>query len=169
MNKLLIFCLGLLGLTFVNCGVNEATIECPPNFTGELLESETKLVGEWIVTGVISDTPVDLTNDEIENPNVNMFDQYSECSRDAIFVFNENRNYLYDVGSKAFGCNKTSTLGTWKLNSNELLLIFSCSVANYTLVFDDINSQFEYSNNIDIQEVNGLVTSAKVTFTVTKV
>ncbi len=161
--------LGLIVLTLVNCGVNSDPVQCPPRFTGELEVDETKLVGQWIASGVISDVEVDLTNDNMDNPNFNMFTQYSDCAKDAIFIFDENRIYSYDVGSTISACLKNSTIGSWKLSSGELFLLIDCSNISYTISFNEDNTQFEYTNNIDVQEVNGLVTPAKVTFTFSKV
>lgn len=167
-NHLQIFCLGLLSLTFINCGSTEDPLECPPQFTGDLAESETKLVGEWTLIALVSDTEVDLTNDFTDNPSTNMFAQYSDCSKDAVFKFSTNRSYAYETGSKTDACNKNTTSGTWKLDSDELFLVVACGGLSSNLSFNEANTIFEYTNTVDIQEVNGVVTTAEVTYTYSK-
>lgn len=169
MNRITLFCLGILGLTFLNCGVTDDAIECPPQFTGELQASESKLVGEWSLIDLVADKEVDLTNDFTDNPSVDMFSQYTDCSKDAVFIFGDNRVYSYENGSRTEGCNGTSTSGTWSLDSDELFLIVSCVSLNSQLSFNESNTLFEYSSTIDIQEVNGIVTTASVTFSYEKV
>lgn len=160
---------GFAALIFHGCGIESDPLECPPQFTGELGEDETKLVGQWMATMAISDVELDLTNDEIDNPSVDIFSQYSECAQDAIFNFNVNRIYSYDIGTMTSGCTESTTQGTWKLSSNALFLIVSCGSVTYNLSFNDELSQFEYTNEIDVQEVNGIITPARVTFTFNKV
>lgn len=159
----------LFVLFFLNCSVSNDPLVCPEQFTGELLENETKLVGQWRASGAISNVEVDLTNDNVENPSFNMFEQFSECAKDAIFNFDRNREYAYDLGTVTTGCTRTNTVGTWKLSSNELQLIVSCGSIDYNVTFNGDNSQFEYTSNIDVQEVNGSLTPARVTFTFSKV
>jgi len=169
MNRISLLCLGILGLTFLNCGVTDDPLECPAQFTGELQATETKLVGEWSLIDLVSDTEVDLTNDFTDNPSVDMFSQYSDCSKDAVFIFGDNRVYSYENGSRTEGCNGTSNSGTWRLDSDELFLIISCGSLNSQLSFNESNTRFEYSNTVEIQEVNGVVTTAAVTYTYEKV
>lgn len=159
----------LAAFLLTGCGVNNDPLDCTPQFTGELLDNETKLIGQWNSTGAIADVEVDLTNDNIDNPSFNMFKQYSECAQDAIFYFDENRTYAYDLGTLTFGCTRSNTVGTWKLSSGELFLIVNCDNISYDLSFNEDSSQFEYTTNVDVQEVNGSLTSANVIFTFSKI
>lgn len=168
-NRIFAIGLTLLGLIFYNCAQTEDPIECPAQFTGELQEIETKLTGKWGLVALVSDTEVDLTNDSINNPDFDMFAQSSECAKDATFNFFENRTYVYEVGYRVEGCARNNTTGTWKLDINDLFLVVACGSLTSEVSFNESNSRFEYTNSVDIQEVNGLVTRANVTYTFEKV
>ena len=168
-NRIFNIALTLLVIIFYNCDQTEDPIECPAQFTGELQEMETKLTGKWTLVALVSDTEVDLTNDFINNPDFDMFAQYSDCGKDATFNFFENRTYVYEVGYRVEGCTRNNTTGTWKLDTNDLFLVVACGSLTSEVSFNESNSRFEYTNSVDIQEVNGLVTRADVTYTYEKV
>lgn len=151
------------------CVPNTESVECTPQLTGELQESETKLVGEWSLTSLVSDTALDLTKDDIDNPDVDIFNQYSECFRDAFFTFKSDRSYAYEKGTRILDCDDSTTNGTWKLTNNELFLIVSCGQLNYTLSFNDNNSEFVYTNLLEIPDVEGFITKVNVLFTYSRI
>lgn len=162
------FSIILLGVLLVNCDLNNDPVECPSPLTGDLLESEVGLVGTWKISGITSDIEVDITNDSENNPNTDVYNQSDDCAKDVTYTFNENRTYLYDTGSETDGCTKNTTFGTWQLNQDELLFVVSCNSLAYDITINEDRSQFSYTLSLDVQEVNGSLTSARLTFTFTK-
>ncbi|PIB25306.1 DUF5004 domain-containing protein [Maribacter sp. 4G9] len=158
----------LLYMLFVNCNLNEDPVACPTPLTGDLLETEVTLVGTWKISGITADTEVDISNDSEDNPSTDIYNQSSDCSKDAFYTFNENRTYTYNTGSQTDGCTKSTTSGTWQLSQNDLLLVVSCGSNVYDVSFNEDDSQFSYTLSLDVQEVNGLLTSARITFTFSK-
>ena len=160
---LVIFC-NLL----VKCNVNNEPIDCPSPLTGNLLESELQLVGTWKISGITSDIEVDITNDSENNPSTDFFSQSDDCTKDAIYTFNENRTYTYETGSETDGCIKNTASGTWQLSQEDLVLVVSCGSIGYDITFNEDGSQFSYTLSLDVQEVNAVVTRASITFTFSK-
>ncbi len=160
--------LGMLSCIYCGCEVNGESIECTPQLTGELQENETKLIGEWSLTGLVSDTALDLTTDDVDNPDVDIFGQYSECFRDAFFTFGSDRSYSYEKGARTSDCDDSTTNGTWRLTNNELTLILSCGQLDYDLSFNEDNSTFVYTNLLSIPDVDGIITTVNVVFTYSK-
>lgn len=158
----------VLCMLFVNCDLNEDPVECPSPLTGDLLETEVTLVGTWKIIGITADTEVDISNDSEDNPSTDIYNQSSDCSKDAFYTFNENRTYTYNTGTQTDGCTKNTTSGTWQLNQKDLLLVVSCGSNVYNVSFNEDDSQFSYTLSLDVQEVNGVLTSARITFTFSK-
>lgn len=168
--KLLIGILVILNCIIIGCtDVDSESVSCPDNFTGELEDEENKLVGQWTLTGIIADTEIDLSNDYVDNPSTDIYEQYSECYRDALFSFGSNRVYLYEKGSRTSACSKTTTSGTWTLFDDQLYLIVSCEQLGYSLTFNEEATEFQYSSTLSIQDINAELIETQVTFTYTKV
>ncbi|WP_052958589.1 DUF5004 domain-containing protein [Maribacter thermophilus] len=159
----------IINCTLFGCGVDSEPVSCPDNFTGELKDEEVKLVGQWTLTGLMADTEIDLSNDNVDNPSADIYEQYSECYKDALFSFGSNRIYSYEKGSRAAGCNITSTNGTWALFEDQLYLIVSCEQLGFSLTFNESATEFQYTSTLSIQDVNAVITETQVTFTYTKV
>ena len=152
---------------FTACN-SDNDIECPEDYTGALAASEEKMQGDWVLTGMMADTEVDLTDDEEDNPIKDLFAQYEDCQKDASYTFGSDRSYTYKQSHVAEDCDNKATLsGTWKLTGEVLSLVGACIVQNISLNIKDDASEFSFTDTFNIQDVDGKVVQAKVTFTYT--
>jgi hypothetical protein len=153
----------------VGCSTDN-TIECPADFEGALVEEENSLIGTWEMTAIMAEKEVDLTNDQEQNPNKDIYVQYTDCEKDAEYTFGPGRVYEFAQGQNATTCgNKVKIEGTWKLSSNNLGLTGNCSLQNSQIVFNAEKSAYTTTSNFNITDVNGLTVQTDVTFTYTKV
>ncbi len=141
-------------------------VDCPEDFTGELTTGEEVLVGTWVLSAITADEEIDLTDDDEDNPSTDFYAQYSDCQRDASYTFNSDRTYEYEQGQNAEDCqNKTALEGTWKLVSANLSLIGGCSLQNTDIEFNVNGTEFSFTNDYDVRDVDGIVSSVEITFT----
>jgi len=158
-----------LGSLFMGCSTDD-TIECPADFEGALTEEENNLIGTWELTAILADKEVDITNDNEENPTTDIFIQYSDCEKDAVYTFGPGRPYEFSQGENASSCsNKVIIDGTWKLSSGSLVLVGNCSSQNLNIVFNTEKSDFSVSSSYNITDVKGVTIQTNVKFTYTKV
>ncbi|NKI26504.1 DUF5004 domain-containing protein [Arenibacter sp. 6A1] len=161
---------GVLAITslFSSCSTDN-TIECPEEFTGPLLENENVLLGTWKLTAITSEKEVDITDDQQDNPNKNIYQQYSACERDASYTFETNRGYKYNQAENTDDCsNKLKINGSWKYTGKVLSLVGNCSSQNVVLEFNEENTAYTFSLNSTVRQPNGEVIQTVVTFTYTK-
>ncbi len=150
----------------VSCNTDDDSSNCPEDFTGTLTANEEKLVGEWVLTAILADEAVDITDDGQENPSSDLFAQYGECQKDGVYTFNSDRSYIFEQGQNATNClNKGTFDGTWQLSSNTLSLVFSCNTQNLSLTFNGSNTAFSFSDDFNITDVNGNTMQVGITFT----
>lgn len=157
-------------LFMVSCNSDDR-IECPDELVGELSDAEKQFSGTWIFTGMDSEVAIDLTNDETNNPEKDIFAQYTQCDRDLVYDFNDNRSYSLKQGhAAAIDCdNKQSLTGTWSLTSgNVLTFVANCATQSIGVTFDDTGNSFSFSNVLNFVDVNNTQITSKVTFTYTK-
>jgi hypothetical protein len=158
----------LINVVMMSCSLNN-DVECPTAFTGTLSATEIEFVGTWAITNIVSEDAVDLTDDAVNNPSTNIYQQYSECKRDVVYEFKNDRTYTLKQGYVATNCqNKLSTEGTWKLDSSRLTLVTGCSSQFNNLEFDNENTIFTQEATIQFNDTNGFIVSTKVTTTYTK-
>ncbi len=161
----LIIAMAAIGGLFMGCN-SDNSIDCPEDFTGALAADEQKLTGEWELSAITSDKEIDLTDDNEANPKKNIYIQYSECQKDGVYQFEANRKYTFDQGRNAANCgNKSSSEGTWKLNAKILSLVGACNVQNIGIEFNGGKSEFSFSDDFNVTDVNGTRVQAKITFT----
>ncbi|MDF0717902.1 DUF5004 domain-containing protein [Muricauda sp. 334s03] len=155
----------LVCASFISCNSDDS-IECPQDFTGALSAAEEQLVGEWVLSSIVATEEVDLTDDDVDNPSTDLFGQYSDCQRDAMYIFGENRSYTYEQGQNAEDCDyQVETSGTWELVSQNLRLTASCSIQSTALVFNDDSTEFSFSQSYNVTDVNGNTFRSNVDFT----
>jgi hypothetical protein len=156
-------------VSLISCNSDDG-IECPEDFTGALTSVEEQLVGEWILSSIVATEEVDLTDDDVENPSTDLFGQYSDCQRDAVYTFGENRSYVYEQGQYAEDCEyKVETTGTWEFVSQNLQLTASCSIQSTAIEFNGDATEFSFSQNYNVTDVNGRTFRSDVVFTYTLV
>ncbi|MCG2459405.1 DUF5004 domain-containing protein [Flavobacteriaceae bacterium F89] len=170
MNLRLIF-MGLAlttGLLFSGCSDDDDN--CVQDYSGTLTASETLLVGEWNLTAMTSSKAVDLTDDDVENPSTDIYAQYTDCQKDAGYIFSEDRGYTFNQGTKVANCeNKSVTNGTWQYTGNQINFVATCTVLSLPITFTNANNSFQsISQKLLIQDVSGQVVEADVTFVYTK-
>ncbi|MCM4166685.1 hypothetical protein KCTC52924_01532 [Arenibacter antarcticus] len=160
----------VLVLGFNSCDVsNDTEFVCQEDFTGALVENENVLVGKWELTAIVAEKEVDLTSDSESNPKTDIYVQYSECDRDANFVYTSDRGYTNSQGQSAENCtNKAKFSGTWKLNGNVLSFVNNCSSQNMTLEFNEDKSAYSFTGNYNITDANGQKILTDITFTYSK-
>lgn len=150
---------------FMGC-TSDNSVDCPEDYTGALAENEKKLSGEWVLSAITADEEIDLTDDDEENPEKDIYAQYSECLRDGVYNFSADRKYTFGQGQNAADCeNKSSSEGTWKLTAETLSLVGACNVQNIGIDFDEEESAFSFSDSFNVTDVDGTTVQTKITFT----
>ncbi|TDU43196.1 uncharacterized protein DUF5004 [Gelidibacter sediminis] len=156
-------------LFIVSCN-NDDSIECPEAITGELTTTETAFAGSWVLTGLDAEDAIDITDDNTENPSTDIFAQYTECQRDLVYDFVDNRNYVFKQAQSATDCEgKQSLTGTWSLTDKVLAFVSGCSTQTIEIEVAETDDVFTYEALVNIREVSGLIKNTKVTFTFEKV
>lgn len=139
---------------------------CPDNFTGALLAEELPLVGEWVLSGVMSAKEIDLTDDDTDNPSKDIYAQYEDCERDAIYIFKTDRSYTFELGRNVDGCDYViPSRGTWQLKSKNLSLVTACQLFTTALGFNEDQTEFVYSNIYNIVDADKKVIETNIEFT----
>lgn len=160
--------LGVVMFGLVGCN-SDNEVECPEDYTGALAATEEKMVGEWLLTAIVSEEEIDLTDDSEENPSTDIYAQYSDCQRDGAYTFSSNRGYTFEQGLRASGCERQVDLaGTWQLASNTISLVGSCNIQNLAIEFNEDSSAFNFSEVFNVTNVQGATVQTEVTFTYTK-
>jgi len=149
----------------VSCSADNDS-NCPENFTGALQTNEEKLVGEWVLSAITADEPVDITDDDQDNPSTDLFAQYEECQKDGVYTFNANRSYTFKQGQNGTDCQNKGTFdGTWQLSSNTLSIVDACIVQNFSLTFNGAQTNFTFSDDFIITDVDNNTIEVNVSFT----
>ena len=157
--------IGAINGFFMGCN-SDNSIDCPTDYTGVLAENEKKLTGEWVLSAITADKEIDLTDDDEDNPEKDIYAQYSECERDGAYNFSADRKYAFDQGQNATDCmNKASSEGTWKLTAKTLSLVGICNIQNIDIDFDEEDSAFSFSDDFNVRDVDGTTVLTKITFT----
>lgn len=152
-----------------SCSSDEGT-QCPPDFTGELTTNEEKLVGEWELSAIVAGEALDLTDDQVDNPSTNLYNQYTDCQQDAFYTFGSQRTFSYEEGQNAQDCsNKVQTSGTWELASNTLRIKASCNIQSTTVEFNAENTEFSFADTFNVTDVSGTTRQTTIAFTYTLV
>jgi hypothetical protein len=154
-NLTLVASIILFGLFIQNCSSTDEDPSCPNNYKGELTPSETSLVGIWALTNMISEEAVDITDDNVDNPSTDIFNQLNDCSKDLKYEFKSNRRYTFKKNSVedscddpwfsfAFGFNHD---GTWKLDENQFYTVDRDALfcIYYTFSFEINNESTEFA------------------------
>ena len=149
----------------VSCST-EGTDNCPEDFTGALTTNEEKLVGTWQLTAIDAEDAVDISDDDTENPSTDLFAQYSDCQKDADYTFGSDRSYTYTQGQNETDCpNKAALGGSWQISSNTLRFVYACNVQNLVIIFNGDETEFSFSDNFTITDVDGNNVVTDITFT----
>lgn len=170
-SKLIITSLMLtFALFMVSCNDDDG-ISCPEPLVGELNATEIEFSGTWVLSAMVSEEAIDLTNDEENNPSTDIFAQYPVCDRDLVYDFADDRKYVLNQGFNAEDCtNKQSVAGTWALTANNALTIESnCSLQTTQITPNETNDAFSFVSTMIFNDASGLTKSTKVTFTYSKV
>ncbi|MFD2098998.1 DUF5004 domain-containing protein [Flagellimonas iocasae] len=166
--KRIIFNIGalfMIGGLVVSCSPDDGS-SCPEDYTGALQATEEKLVGEWVLSGIMADEAVDITDDDQDNPSTDLFVQYDECQKEAAYTFDEDRSYTYQQGINGTDCpNRASISGSWQFSSSTLSIIFSCDIQNLVITLNGSDTAFSFSNNFNVTDIDGNVVNTDITFT----
>lgn len=166
--KFVMFAIATMGIIFTSCNSDDDN-NCLPNYTGELLAPEETLVGTWVLTSVVANDEVDLTDDDTENPSTNLFAQFSDCEKDLIYTFNDARVMEFLVGTTATDCdNETESTSSWKLDGNRLYFINTCLEFYVDLAFAGDDSAFSIESEVVITDVEDENITTTVTYVYTK-
>ena len=155
----------MMGGLVVSCSSDDDS-DCTEDFSGALQANEEKLVGEWVLTAIVANEAVDITDDDTENPSTNLFAQYNQCQKDGVYTFNADRSYTFEQGQNGTDCQNRATFdGTWQLSSNTLSFVSSCTLQNLTVTFNGSETDFMFSNVFNVTDVNGNTIEVNITFT----
>lgn len=160
----------MFALFMVSCNSDDS-ITCPMELTGALNATETEFSGSYVFTGMMAEEAIDLTKDETDNPNKDIFAQYTECERDLAYTFMTDRKYSLKQGSLASDCtNKESLVGTWSLTADKTLtFVANCASQTTQIAVGEAGDTFSYTSNVRFRDVSNIEKTTKVTYTYTKV
>lgn len=159
----------MINLLVVGCSTSNDTQNCIDALTGDLTFSESSLVGNWALTAMVSEEAIDLTSDGTDNPSTDIFEQFSECDRDVVYSFQNDRKFAFRLGYSSTLCdNKESVDGTWKFDQNQLTLVIGCATQTIIIALNSTFTSFNIEGTYSFQDVNGLNVTTKVTSTYTK-
>lgn len=158
----------LLTFLIMGCDIGD-DVQCPSPFTGALSSSETDLVGEWVLSAIVAEDAVDLTNDQVNNPSTDIYAQYTACQKDLVYTFNNDRKYKVEQGLMATNCqNKQVLEGTWRLSNNNLSLIVGCATQGFEIEFGEDDTTFSQEATVRFNNVDGFTITTVVVFTYQK-
>ena len=122
-----------------------------------------------MLTGVVAEDEIDLTDDGEDNASTDLFLQYDDCAKDIVYVFEDDRAYSFVAGGDGDCDNEQITIGTWKLNETYgLTVVSNCFSQTSQLEVNDDFTEFISEGNINYLDVNGETIASKTTFTYTK-
>ncbi|GAL80322.1 hypothetical protein JCM19274_612 [Algibacter lectus] len=125
--------------------------------------------GTWVLTAVVAEDEIDLTDDGEDNASTDLFVQYDDCEKDIVYGFEDDRAYSFVAGGTSDCDNEQTTIGTWKLNETYgLTVVSSCFSQTSQLEVNDDFTEFTSEGNINYIDVNGETITSKTTFTYTK-
>ncbi|MGM5471341.1 DUF5004 domain-containing protein [Flavobacteriaceae bacterium LMO-SS05] len=157
--------LGMLMLLLSSCDLGD-NVKCPDALTGGLSEVESDFVGVWDLIDMVAEDAVDLTDDNVDNPSTNIYQQFSECKRDLVYDFKSTRAFTVQQGYAATNCsNKQIVEGTWKLETGKLSLVSLCTLQSREIVLNTEKTEFTRVDQTTFSDVNGLNINTKVTLT----
>lgn len=159
----------MMNLLFVGCNLGDEA-SCPEALTGELSATEGNYVGSWVLTDMIADEEIDLTDDGVENPSTEIFQQLSECKQDVVYTFENDRSFNIKQGYNVANCdNKGIVQGTWKASTAQLTTVALCETLNKAIDMNTEQTIFTTESNFQFQDVSGFLISSTVTLTYEKV
>ncbi|MEL0650710.1 DUF5004 domain-containing protein [Algibacter sp. TI.3.09] len=167
---LLVKSLMVFSLLFVSCNDDDSDgVTCTDSLTGELTDVEMNFSGTWVLTAVVAEDEIDLTDDGEDNASTDLFLQYDDCEKDIVYGFEDDRAYSFVSGGTSDCDNEQTTIGTWKLNETYgLTVVSSCFSQTSQLEVNDDFTEFTSEGNINYIDVNGETIVSKTTFTYTK-
>lgn len=139
---------------------------CPEDYEGALSAQEEQLVGTWVLSGITSESAIDLTDDGEDNPSTDLFAQYLECDRDASYTFAEDRMFRYDQGQRVSDCDyPITTIGTWKFSAQVMSLNSACSILTAPLNLNAEGDAFTFSEVYQLRDIKGTIIRTRIGFT----
>jgi hypothetical protein len=158
----------MMNLLMVSCNLDDGS-SCPEALTGGLSDIETEFVGTWVLTNMVSEEEVDLTDDDVENPSTEIFQQLPDCQKDVVYDFESDRKFTLEQEYNATDCqNKLTFDGTWKLTEGKLTFVSQCTSQTIDIVVNDDSTMFTLEDTYFFNDVNGFVISTSVTLTYEK-
>ena len=158
----------IMGFLIVGCSTGSDS-NCPEDFVGALSSEEEAIVGTWVLTDIVSEEAKDLTDDDVDNPSTEIFDQLSDCNKDIEYLFNSDRAFTLKQGYNADNCsNKFMLNGSWKYVNGQMSFVQSCNTNSVDIFLNNELTVFTIEDVLTFNEVDGTVSTSNVTLTYTK-
>lgn len=159
----------LLAISLNACNNTNDDVACI-EYSGALAANEIPFVGTWRLTAVVSDIEVDITDDSESNASTDIFAQYSDCQKDAEYIFTTERKYSFKQGQTAIGCiNISENAGSWKITNELLQLASNCAEYSVVIALGANEDVFTFESDVSIIDVDNNQINTKLTFTYSKV
>lgn len=159
----------VMNLLCVGCDLGDES-SCPEPFTGELSAAESVFVGTWILTDMVADEEIDLTDDDVENPSTEIFQQLSECKQDVVYSFESDRAFNVKQSYNVPNCEiKGIVEGTWKATAGQITTISQCQTLTIAIEMNTEQTIFTTESNFQFSDVRGFIINSAVTLTYEKV
>ena len=155
----------ILLLLCSGCAKDDDGAACPEDFSGALQEEEKVLPSVWVLSAVEGTVAIDLTDDQTDNPDTDLFAQLGQCEQNARYIFKEDRSASYYASEQEnLDCTEKILFdGTWKLENEVLYLNAGCFNMQAALTFDELFMTFSFAveeivRDYRDKEVNMVVT-----------
>ena len=157
-------------LFMVSCNTDN-DMECPETIKGPLNDVETEFLGSWRFIAMEAEDPVDVTDDDIDNASKDIYAQYTDCERDWIYEFKNDRDYTYKLGYSLEDCkSRYDLVGTWSLSTeNSLTFIDNCASETVQIKKSETDNTFSYESLMNFKDAVGNMKTTIVTFTYKRV
>jgi hypothetical protein len=159
----------VMNLLCVGCDLGDES-SCPEPLTGELSAAESVLVGSWVLTDMVADEEIDLTDDGVENPSTEIFQQLSECKQDVVYTFVSDRTFNVKQSYNVPNCETKGIVeGTWKATASQLTTVAQCESLTKIIDMNTEQTIFTTESNFQFNDVYGFYINSTVTLTYEKV
>ena len=144
---------------------------CPEDYSGPLTTEERDLAAVWRLFAMEGSVAVDLTDDQVNNPDTDLFSQLDDCSVLASYNFSEDRKATYNASEPNDGecVEKLLFDGTWKFESGMLYLAAGCFYMEVPAKFDTSGSYFSFTVEEEVRNYRDQLVMIEVTYTFIRV
>ena len=159
----------ILLVAFSGCEKNSG-MPCREDFSGPLRAEEEVFASVWHLSALEGSIAIDLTKDQTDNPDSDLFMQLDDCLRKAHYIFTSDRAATYHASNQEGGSCQEKLLfdGTWKFEGGILSLSAGCFNMDTGVEFGPGNQSFSFSVDEEVRNYRDQPVLMNVTYTFTR-